>query len=169
MKKRINWSLVLILIFILINTFIVSASDSATQDISITVEAINEISVSSGNVDLVINAANANISAGQALFSVSDNSTTMSYTTNESNKKISASLDSKFTDIVLKINVTPNSNNSVTTHGDVILSIIPTDILTGINNASDADMVTTYTAEIQPTVSPNSVEVHTVTFTLTDA
>ena len=169
MKRRIKWSLAIILIFIFINTCIVSGSDTTTQDISITVEAINEISVSSGTVDLVINSTNANVSAGENLFSVSDSSTTMSYTTNESSKKISASLDAEFTDIVLKINVSPNNNTSVTTHGDVILSIIPTDVLSGINNASDTDMITTYTAEVQPTASPNTGGQHTVTFTLTDA
>ncbi|MFW5998878.1 MAG: hypothetical protein ACOC1O_04380 [bacterium] len=167
MKNTKKWLLFLTFILILFNTNIIFADTTATQDVSITVEPINEISVSSGTIDLVINADNASVSDG--IYSVSDSNTTLSYTTNESGKKISAELDSKFTNIALKIDVTPNENTSVSTD-EIILSTIANDIITGIDNSSDNEMIITYTAEVQSDVTPDeSGESNTVTFTLTDS
>ncbi|MFW5976859.1 MAG: hypothetical protein ACOCQS_02820 [Bacillota bacterium] len=165
-KSYINWKIGLILILIFFNTNMVSGEDSATQDISITVEPINEISVSSGTVDMVINAANAGVVAGDNLYSVSDSSTTLSYSTNESGKKISAELDSKFDDVMLEVELTSTSGSS---EGKVGLTINPVDVITGIGNTSDKDEIITYTASAVSNTPPTSGEVNTVTFTLTDS
>ena len=163
----IKVGMISIILLLTVNSVAVGAN-TASQDITVSVEPINEISVT-GTVNLTINTSSAGISAGDGTFTVTDSSSTMSYTTNESSKKITAALDGTFNNITFMVNVT---SSSATSEGDVPVSVTAVDVVTGLGNASDTGETITYTAEAQPNTAPNADgggETNTITFTLTDA
>ncbi len=154
--------ILLILILFLLISLTVEAVD---QDVTITVDPINEITVSSTTVTLNIDTANA----GAEPVSVTDESTTMSYTTNQKNKKITASLSGLYDEgITLEIEV---ESLSGTSQGKVELSTTEKDIITGLSNVADQAQQITYTASATVEARPNSElggQTQAVTFTITD-
>jgi len=163
---KIKWIGAMVLVFLMVFAGVAMAANTTTQDATITVEAINEISTSAGTVDITINAANASVTAGDSSFTVTDTNTTMSYTTNEASKKITAAIDADYAaGITLQVNV---ASTSATSAGDVTLSTTAADVITGLGNAADSAETITYTATSTTSVAPNGGETHTVTFTLTD-
>ena len=168
-KSRYAASLILFLL--LIGGGYVQADNTATQDININVEPINELSVdSAGTLNIDVNADTADVSAGDDSFTVIDDSTTMSYTTNQENMNITAKLDNSFiNNIEIDLKITPESNTEVEySENSIELSNnTARDIITDINNASDSNMIIEYEITVYPETS-DVLEHNTVIFTLTD-
>lgn len=161
MKNLLTILLLAILSFGLATT---ATAQSTTQDVTIVVEEINEISVS-GNVTLTINTATAGSNPDNA----TDNTTTYNITTNGSNKKITGQLSAAYASgISLAVNLTaPTGGTSAgqTTLTDVSAS----DLVTGISNLAETGLTIAYTASATAAATPNSPggEQKTVTYTIT--
>lgn len=137
----------------------VAVAQTATQDVTVVVQPTNAISVSGSAVSLTVFADNA---------PVTDNSTTMDYSTNGTGLRITAALDVDYaTGITLGVEITPGGGEG-TTAGPVTLSTTAVDVVTGISNVNATAVPITYTATADATAAPNGAgETHTVTFTIT--
>lgn len=153
---------VLTLIFVLALNLNLAAANTATQDVTVDVQAINELAVT-GSPSIVINADTAGVSAGDSNFEVADTSSYISFTTNEASKKITAALDAAFSGITLEVTVATDGGSS---SGLVTLSAADANVLS-LGNLAESDNTITYTASCDINKTPAS-EMHTVTFTLTD-
>ncbi len=136
-------------------------AQTATQDLTINIQAINKISVAGGSHTLTINTA----TAGQAPDDVSW-STTWAVTTNQSNAKITASIGTDMpTGVTLKANLGAPSASG-TSAGDVALDNSSKDVVTGITKLNEAGLSLTYTVSATAAAGVQSVS-KTVTFTVT--
>jgi hypothetical protein len=134
-------------------------AQTATQEISYEVQAINKIEVS-GSPTLVITTA----IAGSAPTSVTANAT-YAITTNEENRKITAQLDSDMpSGVALSLAMAAPSN--ATSAGAQTLSSTAADMVTGVSllNASGLDLTYTLSATAAAGVVPSGTR--TVTFTV---
>ena len=156
-----KWSIVLlagIVMFTLAG--LLNAEDNDNHQVTVQVQAINEVSVSGGNVTLTISTATAGSDPDDASY----NSTCdLLWTTNEASKKITVvtSLASQnFTLKVLAQNVTGGS-----AAGQVTLSTTPSDFVTGVaTTTGSCDLQYTATATA---ANGTGSDVHTVTYTIT--
>ena len=140
----------------------VASAQTATQTVNFTVQAINQISVT-GSPSLTISAA----TAGSNPNSVSDNTTSWAVTTNESNKKITAQLNSDMP-TGLTLSASLQAPAGATSAGSVALSgTVATDLVTGITQKNASGLTITYTLAAAPTAAPGSSS-RTVTFTITN-
>lgn len=135
-------------------------AQTATQTVSYEVTAINEISVS-GSPSLVINDA----TAGSGLTSASA-SGTYAITTNQTNRKITAQLDSNMPSGVT-LAVTLAAPTGGTSAGAVSLSTTAQDVVTGVSNVNQSGLSIGYT--LSATVAAGVVPAgnRTVTYTIT--
>ena len=139
------------------------AANTATQLVSFEVAAINEISVSGDPNTLVINAA----TPGSNPNPVTESSTKYSITTNETNKKIIARIDTAMpTGLTLKVKL--DAPTGASSEGDVVLSTTAASVVTGIGPVAESSLTITYTLEATAEAEVSSGQ-RTVTFTLTDA
>ena len=135
---------------------------SLTQAVTVSVQEINELSISS---DVTLSIATA--SPGLGPDPVSDATATFSLTTNGSSKKITGSLDTNFsTGIALRaLLAAPGTGIST----EQILSETDVDLVTGFGQVASTDLGITYTATVGIDVPPNGAgENRTVTLTLMD-
>jgi len=157
--KSVNILLVLLLLII---TQTAGANNTATQNINITVSTINEISLSTNDVNLIVNAP----SGGSTLDKVSDSTTTLSYSTNETNQKITATLDKSLPiGLTLLVEATSTSGNS---EGQVMLEDRAVDVITGLSNVSESGETVTYTL-IPDMYAEPTTESYTITYTITSS
>lgn len=146
------------------------AGDTATNDVSIVVQAIDEISVT-GSASLTINASTATgFAAGDSLFTVTDNSNvTYGVTTNSAvAKKITAHLNTAITETLVKLYITLASASGVSDGETEITSVVaasPASVVTGLLQEADSSQVLTYKATAEVT-SPIGTVNKTVTLTL---
>lgn len=135
-------------------------SNVASQQVSINVAEISVIAVT-GNVNMTINAATAGQAPDAATASVSYN-----VTTNGSNKKISAELDTAMpTGLTLSANMTaPGGASSA---GKLALSTTSVDLVTGITKVRASGLALAYEAVATVNAAPDSY-VRTVTYTITN-
>ncbi|SRR6056297_2565425 len=158
LKKLLN-ILIITLLLVSFNQFVL-AGNTATQNINITVSNINELSLSNNEVNLLVNAP----SSGSSLDKVSDSTTTISYSTNETNQKITAKLDKAMADgLTLLVEVASTSGNSM---GQVMLEDLAVDVVTGLSNVSESGETVTYTLVPDMFAVP-STETYTITYTIT--
>jgi len=158
LKKLLN-ILIITLLLVSFNQFVL-AGNTATQNINITVSNINELSLSNNEVNLLVNAP----SSGSSLDKVSDSTTTISYSTNETNQKITAKLDRAMADgLTLLVEVASTSGNSM---GQVMLEDLAVDVVTGLSNVSESGETVTYTLVPDMFAVP-STETYTITYTIT--
>lgn len=152
---------ILIIVLLLISfTHIIEAGNTTTQNINITVSTINEISISDNEVDLLVNAP----SSGSTLDKVSDSSTTIAYSTNETDQKITAQLDEAMPPgLTLMVEVTSTAGNSV---GQVMLEDTSKDVINGLSNVSESGETVTYTL-IPDMYAEPLTKSFTVTYTIT--
>jgi opacity protein-like surface antigen len=137
-----------------------SASAQATQDVTINIQAINEISIAGGAHTMTISTA----TAGQAPDDVTW-ATTWAITTNQSNAKVSASIGSDMpSGVTLKVNLANPTN--ATSNGDVSLSSTAQELVTGITKLNESGLSLTYTASATALAGVQSVA-RTVTYTVT--
>ena len=162
MKKIIQIFLILLLTVFLF-TMKTGAGDTATQNINITVETINEINISTSDVNLTINAP----TAGSQPSEVSDSSTTLAYSTNETGQKITAQLDTDLASgLTLFVNATSTSGTSA---GDVMLEPLPVNVITGLSNVSESGETITYTLIPDMNAAHTTGTTYIVTYTITSS
>ncbi len=134
------------------------AADTATQDVDITVQDVNEISVGAA-VTLNVNSATAGVSpTGLA-------SSTYSITTNSAtSKKITAQLTSALTaGLTLSTNLQAPSTG--TSAGVVVLSTTASDAVTSIEAVAATGLTISYAATATVAVAPNTYTAE-VTYTI---
>lgn len=137
------------------------AASTANHTVTVTVDAINEVAITGGNVTLTINSA----TAGSQPDAVQNTSTSLAWTSNESTKKITVETDQVAPAFVLS--ATAASVSGGTTAGPVTVSTSAADFVTGISTTVGSCTLQ-YDASAQAGDGTGS-EVHTVTYTLIDA
>ena len=137
----------------------VNAGPSATQDVSFTVAAINEISVS-GTPSLTVNSA----TAGSAPTAVTANAT-YAITTNESNRKITGAINSAMPS-GLTLSATLGAPSGASSAGKQPLGTTAVDLVTGISTLNETGKSITYELEATSAAQPQS-GTRTVTLTIT--
>ena len=139
------------------------ASNSATQTVSFSVSAINEISVSGNPSALTVDAA----TAGSQPNAASDTSTSYSITTNESSKKITAAINTAMpSGVTLSINLSAPSG--ATSAGATALTATAAHVVTGISQVAQGSIGITYSLSATVSAGTMSSSNKTVTLTLTD-
>ena len=136
-------------------------AQTATQVVTFQVVAINRVAVNGAPAPLVVNTA----VAGQAPTSASADGGTYAVTTNESNKKITASVDQSLP-LGVSLEVQLGAPAGASTAGSVALSTAASDVVTGISSLSAASLPITYRLIASPRVLIGAAETRTVTFTI---
>jgi hypothetical protein len=131
------------------------------HDVTVQVQAINEVAVSGGNITLTINSA----TAGQEPDDAVDNTTCdLAWTTNENSKKITVATNQGSPTYTLKV-VAQNVSGG-TAAPEVTLSTTAEDFVTGVaTTIGNCDLQ--YTASATAAQGTGS-DAHQVTYTLTD-
>jgi len=138
-------------------------SDVSSHSVSLDFQQINEITVT-GSPSLTVSYAEA----GQEPSGVTNSSSSCAITTNGTNKKITASIDSAMpAHVTLKVNVAAPSGSG-TSKGDVILTTSASDLVTGISKTVDSNMAIIYKLDAAVLAGVLSTDSITVTFTLSD-
>src|SRR6266545_6919173 len=136
-------------------------AQTATQVVRFQVNAINQVAVSGSPAPMVINSA----TPGSAPAPVIGGGTTYALTTNESNQKITASIDQPLPSGVT-LEVTLSAPAGASSAGAVPLSTAGADVVTGISSASASALPITYRLSATPAVQMSAPESRTVTFTI---
>lgn len=138
---------------------VVLADNSATQDVDYQVQAINEITVS-GTPSLTISTATAGSQPDDAT-----GNATYDITTNESNKKITAAINTDMpANTTLKVNMA--APTGATGGGTLELSTTAVDAVTGISTVAESGLGITYTLSATVAAGVLSSATKTVTFTI---
>ena len=160
MKKK-NMSIAAIVAAgILGNTQLANAADTATQLVTFAVSAINELAVSGNPGALTVSTA----TAGSAPNAVTDSSTSYSITTNETDRKITGSIETNMPDGVI-LSATLAAPTGATSSGKKALSTVATELVTGISTLNETGKPITY--ELSATSAAGVVPSATRTVTLT--
>ena len=160
--KKFFIGLALIAVLALGLATMVMAASSDNHTVTVTVTAINEVGISGGNVTLTINSA----TPGSEPDDATDSTTTdLLWTTNESTKKITVDTDLAAPDFTLTVEAASVSGG--TSAGEVTLSTTAQDFVTGVSTTTGSCDLS-YTASATASDGTGS-EVHTVTYTITDA
>jgi hypothetical protein len=131
----------------------------ATQDVSYEVQAINELSFS-GAPSLVINSATAGSAPTSATASAS-----YAITTNETNRKITASIGSAMPNGVT-LTVALDAPGVGTSAGAVTLSTTAADVVTGISTAEASNVAVSYGLSATTAAGVIPAGTATVTYTI---
>jgi hypothetical protein len=135
-----------------------TAADNATQDVDITVQAVNEISVGS-TVTLTINSATAGGNPAGAA------SSTWNITTNSvTSKKITAQLTAALSS-GLSLSVDMQAPGTGTSAGVTALSTSPSDVVTSVEAVAASGLTINYSATATVAVAPNTYSAD-VTYTI---
>jgi hypothetical protein len=158
MKKSILFTLMGALVLGL--SGMAMAASTATQTVTYEVQAINAIAVSGSPATLTVSAATAGSSPTQ----VSDATTSYGITTNESSRKITAAINTNMpAGITLTIDlVAPTGGTSA---GDVSLSTVAADAVTGISTLAESSKMIAY--KLSATIATGVVASASKTVTLT--
>ena len=137
-----------------------ASAQTATQVVTFQVTAINQIAFS-GSPSLVVNTA----TAGSAPTSASDASATWAVTTNQSNAKITASINSAMP-AGLTLNVALGAPAGTTSIGNS-LGTTAVDLVTGITKLAQSGLTVTYSLDATPAAGVVASTTRTVTYTIT--
>jgi hypothetical protein len=140
-----------------------AAAQTATQTVTYEVQAVNQISVSGNPSALVVSTA----SAGSAPTSATNSSTTWAITTNESNKKVTAAINTAMPSGVT-LSASLAAPTGATSAGSVALTTTAADLVTGITKLNSSGLTITYTLSATSAAGVVSSSTKTVTFTLVD-
>ncbi len=141
---------------------VASAASSDSHTVTVTVSAINELSIIGGNVTLAINSATAGSNPDDA----TDNTTCeLAWTTNEASKKITVATSLAAPSFTLKVVAEHVSGG--TAAAEVTLSTTAADFVTGVATTT-GDCALSYTASATAAQGTGS-DVHTVTYTIAAA
>lgn len=137
-----------------------ASAQSAGQTLTFQVDAINQIAFS-GNPSLVINSATAGSAPASATAGA-----TWAVTTNQSNAKITASINAAMpANVTLTVALVAPSG--ATSTGAQPLGTIATDLVTGITQVAQGALAVTYTLSATPTAGVVASTTRTVTYTIT--
>ena len=138
-----------------------ATAQTATQTVTYEVQAINQISVSGNPSALVVSSA----TAGGAPTSATNNSTTWAITTNETNKKVTAAINTAMpTGLTLSASLA--APTGATSAGSVALGTTAADLVTGMSKQNQSGMTITYTLDATSAAGVVSSSTKTVTFTV---
>jgi hypothetical protein len=139
----------------------VAAAQTATQNVTIQVNAINVISVS-GSPSLVITTA----TAGSPPTVVSDATSSWNVTTNQSGAKITASLNSAMpAGLTLLANLSAPTGG--TSAGFTALGTVAVDVVTGITKVAQGTLGLSYQLDATVAAGVVASTTRTVTYTIT--
>ncbi len=117
-----------------------AAADTATQTVTFSVSAINELTVSGNPGSLTITTA----TAGSAPTAVTDSTTSYAITTNETNRKITGSINSNMPGgLTLSVTLAAPAGSG-TSAGKQALSTTAVDLVTGISTLNESARTITY-------------------------
>jgi hypothetical protein len=137
-----------------------AAAQTATQTLTFQVDAINQIAFT-GSPSLVINTAAAGSNPNSATTAVS-----WSVTTNQSNAKITASLDAALpANVTLTVDLAAPSG--ATSAGAQSLSTTAVDLVTAITRVAESALAVTYTLSATAAAGVVASTTRTVTYTIT--
>jgi hypothetical protein len=139
---------------------IVMAADTDSHTVTVTVNTINEIVVTGGNLLLAINTA----TAGSEPTEVVDATAGLQWTSNATGKKITVETDIASAEYTLKALATGVTGGAAAS--EVTISSGPQDFITGVATTTGSS-TTRYTASATVSDATGS-EVHTITFTIVD-
>jgi hypothetical protein len=136
------------------------SAQSATQDLTINIQAINKVAISGGAHTITINTATAGQAPDDVVWA-----TSWAITTNQTGSKVVASIGSNMpSGVTLKVNMAEPTN--ATSAGDVVLTDTPQELVTAITKLNEAGLALTYTASATAGAGVQSVS-RTVTYTIT--
>ncbi|MBU1919704.1 hypothetical protein KKG66_02585 [bacterium] len=136
------------------------AADTDNHTVTVTVNTINEIAVTGGNVLLTINTA----TAGSEPTNAADATSGLLWTSNASGKKITIGTNLASPEYTLKALATGVSGG--TAASEVTVSNISQDFITGVSTTTGSSS-TRYTASATVEGGAGS-DIHTITFTIVD-
>ena len=137
-----------------------ASAQTATQDITVNIQAISRIAIAGGAHTITINTA----TAGQAPDAVTW-STTWAITTNETSQKVTAGVGSDLpTGVTLTVEL--GQPTGATSAGAVTLTGTAQEVVTGISKLNSPTLPLTYTASATAAAGVQSV-LRTVTYTIT--
>jgi len=137
-----------------------ASAQTSTQVVTFQVTAINQIAFV-GSPSLVVNTA----TAGSNPTSASDNSATWAVTTNQTNAKVTASINSNMP-AGLTLNVSLGAPAGTTSIGNS-LSTTAVDLVTGITKLAQGGLSVGYTLDATPGAGVVASTTRTVTYTIT--
>jgi hypothetical protein len=147
--------------FLVIAAAASASAQTATQDLTISVQAINKIAVSGGAHTLTVNTATAGNAPDDATWT-----TSWAVTTNESDMKITASIGSAMpSGVTLKVNLA-NPANAASAGAVTLDDGSAKDVVTGITKLNEGSLPLTYTVQATTEAGVQSVS-KTVTYTIT--
>lgn len=153
----------LAVVFVLLAFGTTLAANTDNQTVTLQVTAINEIAVSGDPGALIVNTATAGADPDTA----TDNSTDYDITTNEAGKRITGVLDSAVpanTELYVFL-VAPTGGSSA---GDVLLTAVAADLVTGISTLAESNHTITYKFYAGIAAGIVASTTRTMTLTLTD-
>lgn len=140
-----------------------SAASSTTSVITMSVAPINELAISGTASTLAVTSA----TAGNALIAANSSGMTYAITTNQTNKKITASLDSDMpTGTFLEL--TLNAPSGATSAGSKVLSTIDSTLVTGISTLAESGRAMHLSFGAEPIAGVIPSFNRTLTLTLVD-
>ena len=141
-----------------------ASAQSDTQDVTVVVEEVNEISISNP-VTLTLSAS----TAGGGFDDATNSGSTYAVTTNGTGKKITAKLGAEFAaGISLRVSVAAPAGATAAGSAQALNAATAVDLVTGLSQVSESGLGITYTASATSAASPNGAgETQTVTFTVT--
>jgi hypothetical protein len=160
MKAGPNWVIVLVAIIGLAG--LAMAADNTSHTVTVTVNPINEINVTGGNITLTINAA----SAGSDPTAVTNNACHLEWTTNQANKKITVASDQTTPSFLLKVLATGATGGTPATEA-TLSNTDAKDLLTGVATTT-GNTTLRFTATATAAQGTGTVT-HTLTYTVTAA
>ena len=138
------------------------AGSSATQTVTYEVQAINELAVSGSSASLTVNAA----TAGSAPTSVTDTGTTYAITTNETNRKITGSINTSMPSGVT-LSVTLGAPTGASSAGKQALDTTAVELVSGISTLNESGKSISYELAATSAAGVVSSASKTVTLTIT--
>ena len=138
-----------------------ASAQTATQNVTIQVNAINQIAVTGGAQSLTISTATAGGNPTDATAS-----TSWAVTTNQSNQKVTASINSAMPANVT-LSVALAQPTGATSAGTVALGTGAVDVVTGISTLAESGLGVTYTLSATTAAGVVASTTRTVTYTIT--
>ena len=139
-----------------------ASAQTATQDLTINIQAINKIAVTGGAQTLTINAATAGNAPDDATASAS-----WAVTTNQSGAKITASIGTAMpANVDLMVELAAPTAGGTSKGQKSIAAGSAVDVVTGLSNLNESGMTLTYTVRATSAASVQSIS-KTVTYTVT--
>lgn len=139
------------------------AADNANHTVGYAVSAINEIAISGNVSTMTVSTA----TAGSEPDPVTDATQTYDITTNGTNKKITAALDTNM-GTGLTLALTAAAPTGASANSEVSLSTVAADVVTGITEIAESGKTLTYKLTALVTAGVVAADTKTVTLTIAD-